>query len=129
MKKYSILAFIVAIMMVVSACSTSAGLLLKEAAIKQIELESFEGKSSLSVSIDTTSMENTFKIGMDTKQVDLLNSAVDFHIGSDLLALAGVELGSDVGDQVTLSIISKDGDSIISTPKDDIGIELSTLEQ
>lgn len=116
-----------AVVMFLAACTSSSGLLLKESTLKQMELESFEGKSTLAVDIDTTSMNQSFEVEMDTKQVDLLNSVVDFQVGTDLLALLGLHVEPTNDGSVTLSMISKDGESIITSSEDDIGIQLSDI--
>lgn len=125
MKKFSFFALVVAVMMIISACSTQAGLLLKQSTLKQLEVESFEGSSTVSFDIDTQMYKNTFDIQVDTKQIDMFNTVVDIHIPSNLLLLAGVE----VEDGLTVSIISKDGDSLIGFPQDDIGFSLATMDE
>ncbi len=127
MKKFSMLILLLTFVLIVSACTSQGGLLLKEAALKQMELESFEGKSTLTVDINMAEMKNVFELELDTKQVDMLNSVVDIHMNGDLLALAGLDLPINGDEKVTLSLISKNGDSIITTSKDDIGVKFSDM--
>ncbi|MGO4888763.1 copper amine oxidase N-terminal domain-containing protein [Anaerobacillus sp. MEB173] len=127
MKKYSVLALFVALAMVITACTSPAGLLLKEATMKQLELDSFEAKSTISVDIDTAEMEDSFVLEAYTKQVDMLNSVVDFYVEGDLLSLAGLEVQPNEDGKVSLQIISKDGNSILASKEDDIGLQLADL--
>jgi len=124
MKKYSIIALLLTMMMIVSACTSSSGLLLKEATLKQLDFNSFEASSTMTVDIDSAEFKDVFKIEMDTKQIDYLNSSSDIRIGSDLLALMGVDVKPGQ-ENVTISLISHNGDTILTTSEDKKGLLLS----
>ncbi|HHY73607.1 MAG TPA: hypothetical protein GX497_10375 [Bacillus bacterium] len=125
MKKQVLLILMVVLSLVLTACTTSSGTLLKEATAKQLELKSFESSSTFFVDIDTAFLKKRLELDMDTKQIDTFNSKVDFHVGANLLALAGLKVQPNKDGIVTFSLISKNGESILGTSQDEIGIQLS----
>ncbi|RKD25874.1 hypothetical protein BEP19_02780 [Ammoniphilus oxalaticus] len=128
MRKFSIMALVLAMMLVVSACSSSSGLLLKEATLKQLDLESFQASSTITVDIDSALFKNAFKVEMDTKQVDYWNTSSDIKLDASLLALAGVDVAPGQ-ETVTLSLLTHNGDTIVTSSQDQKGIVLSSTSE
>lgn len=127
MKKLSVLALVLALTLAVTACASPSGLLLREATVKQMDLESYESMTTFSFDVNSLLMKNSFSFDVYAKQVDLLNTLTEIYVGQDLLALAGFELKPATNGKVALELIMKDGEMIVSSSEDHVGIQLMNM--
>ena len=120
------MALVLALMLIFTACASPSGLLLKEATLKQMELESFESMTTFSFDMNTFLMSNSFNLEIYAKQIDLLNSLSKFYVQPEWLALAGLQVNPSSG-KVAFDVIMKDGELIIGTSEDHVGIHFSNF--
>lgn len=130
MKKISIvLAVFLVLAIVLTACSTSSGLLLREAFVNYSALKSFESETSLAITMKNGAEELAFGSDIYTKVVDLNNSEIHFTLDPAIFAFLGLASpeSADIEKKAALKLLIKDGEMFLTSNQDKVGISLGNF--